>query len=371
MGREQCIIESSQQLPTELMVSPVSSYNEWDPLEEVIVGIVDEASFPTWHMALPPVLPEEQIDTFRRCSGKPFPAERVEAARKELDEFVHILEAEGVKVRRPDPIPQRRTYSTLDWTSTGMYAAMPRDALLVIGDEIIECPMAWRSRYFENLAYRPLLKEYFRHGAKWSAGPKPELTDAQYDERWTDFGDEGELRLVVTEFEPTFDAADFTRCGRDIIAQKSHVTNEFGIEWLRRHLGYEYRVHVFEFNDLHPMHIDATLVPLAPGKLLINPERVLNVPRLFKDWDVMAAPAPIIPDSHLLYMTSKWINMNILMLDEQRVIVERQDEPMIAAMKSFGLKPILCHFRNFNTFGGSFHCATLDVRRRGTLQSYF
>ncbi|MFI9719857.1 amidinotransferase [Streptomyces sp. NPDC052396] len=357
--------------PTDRPASPVSSYTEWDPLEEVIVGIVDGASFPGWHMALPPVLPAGMHETFRTRAGQPFPAEQVAAASAELEEFAHILEAEGVKVRRPEPIPQRREYSTLDWSSTGMYAAMPRDALLVIGEDIIECPMAWRSRYYESLAYRPLLKEYFHGGAKWSAGPKPELTDAQFDQEWTDPGEDGPQRLVVTEFEPTFDAADFTRCGRDIIAQKSHVTNDFGIEWLRRHLGDDYRVHVFEFNDQHPMHIDATLVPMAPGKLLIHPERVPEVPALFKGWDVMAAPAPVIPDSHPLYMTSKSINMNILMLDEQRVIVERQDQPMIDAMKKFGFTPIPCNFRNFNSFGGSFHCATLDVRRRGTLQSYF
>ncbi|WP_407285761.1 amidinotransferase [Streptomyces sp. BP-8] len=351
--------------------SPVCSYTEWDPLEEVIVGIVDEASFPTWHMALPPVLPGNQHATFRRNAGQPFPPEQVAAARAELEELVRILEGEGVTVRRPETIPQRTPYTTLDWTSTGMYAAMPRDAILVVGDDIIECPMAWRSRYYENLAYRPLLKEYFRGGAKWTAAPKPELTDEQFDQDWTDPGEDGPQRLVVTEFEPTFDAADFTRCGRDIIAQKSNVTNDFGIEWLRRHLGDEYRIHVFEFNDSHPMHIDATLVPMAPGKLLIHPERVPEVPQLFKGWDVMAAPAPVIPDTHPLYMTSKWINMNILMLDEERVIVEAQDEPMIAAMKKFGFQPIPCNFRHFNTFGGSFHCATADVRRRGTLQSYF
>ncbi|AOP46950.1 amidinotransferase [Streptomyces lydicus] len=351
--------------------SPVCSWTEWDPLEEVIVGIVDGASFPTWHEALPPVLPADQHETFRRNAGRPFPPEQVAAAQAELAELVHILEGEGVRVRRPEAIPQRTPYTTLDWTSTGMYAAMPRDAILVVGDDIIECPMAWRSRYYENLAYRPLLKEYFRGGAKWTAAPKPELTDAQFDQDWTDPGEDGPQRLVVTEFEPTFDAADFTRCGRDIIAQKSNVTNDFGIEWLRRHLGDAYRIHVFEFNDPHPMHIDATLVPMAPGKLLIHPERVTEVPALFKGWDVQAAPAPVIPDGHPLYMTSKWINMNILMLDEERVIVEAQDEPMIATMKKFGFTPIPCNFRNFNSFGGSFHCATVDVRRRGTLQSYF
>jgi glycine amidinotransferase len=350
---------------------PVSSYNEWDPLEEVIVGIVDDASFPGWHLSLPPVLPRHQVATFRRNAGTPFPAELVAAAARELAEFVRLLEGEGIVVRRPEPVPQRRTYRTLDWASTGMYAAMPRDALLVVGNEIIECPMAWRSRYYESLAYRPLLKRYFRGGARWSAAPRPELTDEQFDQDWTEPGAGEPARLVVTEFEPTFDAADFVRCGRDIIGQKSNVTNEFGIDWLRRHLGDDYRVHVFEFDDAHPMHIDATLMPVAPGKLLVNPERVPKVPRLFKDWDVMQAPPPVLPDSHPLYMTSKWINMNILMLDPQRVVVERQDEPMIDALRGFGLTPIPCDFRHFNSFGGSFHCATLDVRRRGTLESYF
>ncbi|WP_236650034.1 amidinotransferase [Kutzneria albida] len=301
-------------------------------------------------------------------AGQPFPAEQVAAAAAELDEFAHILECEGVTVRRPEPIPQDRPYRTLDWTSTGMYAAMPRDSLLVVGDQIIECPMAWRSRYYETLAYRPLLKEYFHGGARWTAAPKPELTDEQFDQDWVE---SDPVRLVVTEFEPTFDAADFVRCGRDIFAQRSNVTNDFGIEWLRRQLGEDYRVHVIEFADAHPMHIDATLVPLAPGKLLINAERVPEVPRQFRDWDVLAAPEPVIPDSHPLYLTSKWINMNLLVLDEQRVVVERQDEPMIAAMKEFGFTPILCDFRNFNSFGGSFHCATLDVRRSGALESYF
>lgn len=350
---------------------PVSSYNEWDPLEEVIVGIIDDASFPGWHLSLPPVLPRHHTALFQRSSGMPFPAELVAAAARELDEFVRLLDGEGVVVRRPEPISQRRTYRTLDWASTGMYAAMPRDSLLVVGDEIIECPMAWRSRYYESLAYRPLLKQYFRGGARWGAAPRPELTDEQFDQNWTEPGTGEPTRLVVTEFEPTFDAADFVRCGRDIIGQKSNVTNEFGIDWLRRHLGDDYQVHVFEFDDAHPMHIDATLMPVAPGKLLVNPERVAMVPRLFKDWDVMQAPPPVLPDSHPLYFTSKWINMNILMLDPQRVVVERQDEPMIAALRRFGLTPIPCNFRHFNSFGGSFHCATLDVRRRGTLESYF
>lgn len=351
--------------------SPVNAHNEWDPLEEVIVGVVDGAHVPPWHVTLRSTMPESQHRFFQANGGQPFPEEQIAAARRELEAFVHVLEAEGVKVRRPESVDQSKPFGAPGWSSTGLYAAMPRDVLLVFGEKIIECPLAWRSRYFETTAYRPLLKEYFQHGATWSAAPKPELKDDFYEHDWREPLPSEARRWVINEGEPTFEAADFIRCGRDIFAQLSNVTNAFGIEWLRRYLGDRYRIHVLEFDDPHAMHIDATLMPLAPGKLLINPERVLEVPRMFKSWDVFHAPTPTMPDSHPLYMTSKWINMNILMLDEERVVVERQDETMIERFKQWGFKPILCDFRNFNTFGGSFHCATLDVRRRGELQSYF
>ncbi|MFX1740020.1 amidinotransferase [Paraburkholderia sp. A1RI_3L] len=357
--------------PSYLQSCPVSAHNEWDSLEEVIVGVIDGACVPPWHVTLRATMPESQHGFYQANGGRPFPAEQIDAARRELEEFVHILEAEGVKVRRPEPADQSQPFGAPGWSSTGLYAAMPRDVLLVFGNEIIECPLAWRSRYFETAAYRPLLKEYFHCGAIWSAGPKPELKDAFYARDWREPRDGEPAQWAINEHEPTFEAADFIRCGRDIFAQMSNVTNAFGIEWLRRHLGERYRIHVLEFDDPHAMHIDATLMPLAPGKLLINPERVPEVPRMFRSWDVFHAPTPTMPDSHPLYMTSKWINMNILMLDEERVVVERQDETMIACFKRWGFKPIPCNFRHFNTFGGSFHCATLDVRRRGELQSYF
>lgn len=63
-----------------------------------------------------------------------------------------------------------------------MYAAMPRDILIVVGNEIIEAPMAWRARFFEYRAYRPLIKEYFKKGAKWTTAPKPTMADELYDQ---------------------------------------------------------------------------------------------------------------------------------------------------------------------------------------------
>ena len=351
----------------------VWSYTEWQPLEEVIVGVIDGAMFPPWHVSVAAPIPRHNRGLFRDRAGTTFPTEQVAAASRELEQFVDLLEGEGVRVRRPEPKNQLCEYGAPGWRSTGLYDAMPRDVLLILGDEILECPMAWRSRYYATSAYRPLLKEYFRAGARWTAAPKPELSDQLYDEAWADDSDDcrGGFHSVITEFEPAFDAADFTRCGRDIFCQRSHVTNEFGIEWLRRHVDGRFRVHVIEANDDHPMHIDATLLPLAPGKLLVNPERLPRVPAIFAGWDILCAPTPVISAQHPLYMSSNWLNMNLLSIDEDRVVVEEQDQPMIAALKDWGFTPIPCPFRNFNSFGGSFHCATLDVRRRGPLESYF
>lgn len=351
--------------------SPVSSYNEWDPLEEVVVGVVDGAAVPPWHVTLQATVPASQQSFFQRSGGRPFPQERIQAARRDLERFVDILEAEGVTVMRPDAADFSKPYSTPEWDSTGLYAAMPRDLLLVVGDEIIEAPMAWRSRYFEVHAYRRLLKDYFRRGARWTSAPRPQLSDELFDPAYEDPGEEGPFNSVITEFEPTFDAADFVRCGRDLFVQRSHVTNASGIEWLRRHLGRDYRVHEIEIRDTHPMHIDATFMPLAPGKLLVNAERIGRLPAMFRTWDILEAPEPCLAESHPMYMCSAWVNMNVLMLDEERVLVERGEERMIRALRDWGFTPIPCPFVDFYSFGGSFHCATLDVRRRGILQSYF
>ncbi len=361
----------------ETAACPVNSHNEWDPLEEVIVGRLEGATIPTSHLSVTYDVPAKLVPWFRLAGGLHYPRMLTGAAQRELDEFIHILEAEGVTVRRPDPIDWKRRVRTPDWESTGFCISCPRDGFLVIGDEIIETPMAWRCRYFEGYAYRSLFKEYFRNGARWTAAPRPQLLDDLYehDYRTPEAGEP--MRYVINEFEPVFDAADFVRCGRDLFVNKSNVTNDLGIEWLRRHLGERYRIHELESLCRNPMHIDSSFLPLAPGKVLVNPDYIdpRRLPGIFKSWDVLVAPRPDpFPRSEWrmrLSMCSAWISMNVLMLDPERVVVERTQTTLIRQLRDWGFKPIPCAFLNYAPFGGAFHCATLDVRRRGTLESYF
>ena len=213
---------------TKTLKSPVCSYNEWDPLEEIIVGRPENAHVPPLTVEVAATSYEHNHDFFVTNAGKPFPKEAMEKATAEVENFCEVLRQEGVTVRQPDVIDHGKEYSTPDFTSTGMYAAMPRDILMVVGEEIIEAPMAWRSRFFEYRAYRSILKEYFRQGAKWTTAPKPLMSDELYDFNYSRKVEERHKlaavgRFVTTEFEPCFDAADFIRAGRDIFVQRSQV----------------------------------------------------------------------------------------------------------------------------------------------------
>ncbi|MCP3959041.1 MAG: NarL family transcriptional regulator [bacterium] len=359
--------------------SVVNSHNEWDPLEEVIVGRVEGAAVPPFDVAVKANTYPRYWDFFERHGGEPFPEELVRAAAADLDELCTVLKGEGVTVRRPEVVDWSRRYETPDFASSGLYGAMPRDFMMVVGNEIIEAPMAWRSRFFEYRAYRELIKDYFQRGARWTAAPKPTMGDELYDADYPiDAVEErhalaAEGRFCTTEFEPCFDAADFTRMGRDIFVQRSQVTNRFGIEWMRRHLGDAYRLQVLRFEDPNPMHMDATFVPIGPGRVLVNPERPCLDLELFRrsGWEILTPPDSLIPADHPLYMSSRWLSMNVLMIDERRVLVEKHEEPTARMFEQLGIRPIRVGFRNFNSFGGSFHCATCDVRRRGELETYF
>ncbi len=243
----------------------VNSWNEWDPLKEVIVGSVRGAADMGYEPALSPYFRED--DPARAFRGGPVPREAVQGAERQIEAFAERLQALGVTVRRPDEMDQGVAAKTPDWEiASGRAIACPRDTLLVIGNEIIEAPMAQRGRYFEFRAYRSLIKDYFRAGARWTAAPKPLMTDALYDQARGPQASPFDIAdgPLLTDFEPAFDAACFARFGRDIFWQPDLVSNRFGADWLARHLGPQFRIHELRFREPMPVHIDATFCAGAP-----------------------------------------------------------------------------------------------------------
>ncbi|WP_245226007.1 amidinotransferase [Streptomyces smyrnaeus] len=362
------IEEKEETTPRATPQRSLNSCTEWDPLKEVVVGTLAGGVFPTWQDSMAHVVPETARAVFQERGGLPFPAAHLEAAEAELDTLAEVLTAEGVNVLRPAAMDHQQSFRTPAWESTGgLYAGMPRDLLMVVGDALIEAPMSWRCRHHEVDAFRSLIKSYFRRGARWLPAPRPQLVDELYRTPSGDRANGG--RWAVTEFEPVFDAADFLRFGTDVVAQRSHVTNQFGIDWVRRSLGEDFTVSVIETDDPHAMHIDATLAPLAPGKLLVHPERYVHCD-LFDGWEIRPAPQPTLPDSWPMYFCSPWVSMNVLSLDPETVVVERQELPLIEALTDWGFRCVPVDFRHVYSFGGSFHCVTLDTVREGGAHKY-
>jgi N-dimethylarginine dimethylaminohydrolase len=243
-----------------------------------------------------------------------------------------------------------------------MHALMPRDCIAVIGDRIVEAPMPMRARFYEVLPFRRLMREYFDQGAIWLSAPKPELPQETY------VYEPG--RSIVAELEPLFDAANLLRCGQDIFFNVSNTGNRAGAEWLRRALGSDFRIHEI---SICSDHVGTTLHILRPGLLLANSARLNpeKIPPQLKGWQIIWVDTP--EDDGYAFdwpRASVWVGMNILALAPDAIIVPSNQMVLIRQLERAGIDPIPARFRHGRTFGGGFHCCSLDVRRTGALETY-
>ncbi|MGA7883383.1 MAG: hypothetical protein WCC08_08000 [Terrimicrobiaceae bacterium] len=67
-----------------------------------------------------------------------------------------------------------------------------------------------------------------------------------------------------------------------------------------------YRVHEITHQCRTAMHVDSSFVPLAPGKVLVNPDYVdpAKLPRMFNSWEILIAPRPDPPSPFGLALSS-------------------------------------------------------------------
>ena len=343
---------------------PVHVHNEWDPLEEMIVGVPDFAQVPSPGPDLFAIEYHEHHGSMAEIPSGPYDARIIEETREDLAYIVQTLKDLGVKVRRPERNDHSRMYSTPEWQSNGEYNYAPRDVLLAIGDTIIETPMPLRSRLFEPYAYKSLLLEYFEQGANWISAPKPRLPDNTWN-----LPGQGP---ALANHEPLFDAANVLRAGRDIIYLVSCSGNRKGGQWLQRVLGSEYKVHLLE-GVYEGTHIDTTVTLLGPGKVLLNPGRIKaeNLPEVFRSWEVLWAPEMIDTGTVWPYpRASIWSGMNFFMVNPHLAVVNESQLPLMRLLEKNGIDVAPVPLRHCRTLSGNLHCITLDIRRRGTLESY-
>ncbi|MBF4615474.1 glycine amidinotransferase [Curtobacterium sp. VKM Ac-1376] len=372
---------------TDTSTTIVNSWNEWDPLEEIVVGRADNASFDPREPGYRPQIRGAAGSTEEFPSG-PKDAETIRKANRELDDLSSLLRERGVTVRRPTPTDFRVGARTPDFEVATQYCSVcPRDVMITLGNQVLEATMSRRARFFEYLPYRELVRQYWTEDRRmvWTAAPKPSMADSMYREEFWEHSREErfermhEFEFCVGQDEPVFDAADMTRMGRDIFVQESMTTNRPGIDWLQRELEPRgFRVHPVHFPlDLFPSHIDCTFVPLRPGLVLTNPDRPIREDEraFFADngWRFIDAPeASSTNDEMPRYcQSSRWLSMNLLSVSPETVICEESETALHDLLRSEGFEVLTIPFRNVYEFGGSLHCATWDVRRAGNREDYF
>ena len=388
------------------MAKIVNSWNDWDPLKYIVLGD------PTGSALTAPG-PDWQYNA--ASGGMPlgyygkFPQDMVDAAKEQQEGFKKIMEKRGIKVDRvtvPEAVKQQRPVVTPEWTQINLHNVNnPRDAFLPVGNEIMEAACSRRSRHYEHLALRPLFEQWFKEDPEfiWTAAPKPRLTDASYvNGYYYDFAftwDEAQRKekmlkgeYHLTEAEPMWDAADATRLGKDIIWQRSCVSNHAGVDWITRYLARRgLRVHPVQFdstkaNYWRPWHIDVVVIPVRPGLIMFCPDKEPITPGFaewFKrnDWEVVMAVRPTFDWKEDLTMSApyhgkglrgpNWIGMNTLSLSPREICVFDKETAYQEQLDKLGFEVIPVAYDKVYKFGGMLHCNTLDIYREGDCVDYF
>ena len=336
----------------------IYSTNEWDTLREVFVGNIENPNNPIKGKDIHCINYADRND-IRDVREGYYPRQVIEETQEDLEDLVSLLKSFGVSVKRPKTLNNSNSFSNGHWSTDGYYTYCPRDSVLIIDNNIIESPMALRSRYFETFSFRDDFIDYMKDGARWISAPKPRLFDDCYQR-------ENLNELTLTNTEPIFDAANILRCNNDILYLLSNTGNELGAQWLQNFLGNEYKVHVLR-NMYSYVHLDSTIALLRDGLCLLNPERVNedNLPEVLKSWDKIWCTDMVDIGYYPNYNNaSTWVGINLLSLNSNLVICDENQVELHKELYKNNVEVIPMKLRHARTLGGSFHCVTLDTYRR-------
>jgi N-dimethylarginine dimethylaminohydrolase len=301
----------------------ISTVDEWSPLKKIVVGSATHAN---WPVTDPVFSKESEKTTWTETPVPrgPVPQRIIDEANQDLDALATTLIGLGVEVVRPDPL----NFQTHD----GMYNYCPRDRFLVYGSTIVDPAMMYPCRDMELQCYHDIVDSADHY------------------------------RFMPRNEGMTLDAANVCRLGDKMLYLESASGNQKAYHWLCEQFP---DVTIELCNFYAGVHIDSTIVPLREGLVMLNGHRVGfdTVPKVFDGWHKIWVHDVVAQDFYRYPYASKWIAMNMLVINPQTVIVDRHQTELIKTLESHNMTVVPLELRHSRTLGGGFHCVTLDLHR--------
>jgi N-dimethylarginine dimethylaminohydrolase len=307
----------------------IKSFNEWDPLKRIVVGTASNANWPLYD----PVFKEEGKKTSwteTPVPSGPVPQHIINESNEDLNILATTLSNLGVCVERPTDM----NFVAHD----GMYNYCPRDRLIIHGSTIIDPAMMYPCR------------------------------DMEIECMWDIVQEADNVIKMPRNQGMVLDAANVLRLGPDkMLFLESASGNRAAYNWLCNQLP---TVDIELCNFYAGVHIDSTIVPLREGLVLLNASRVNSktCPKVFDGWTKIYVNDVVSQEFYQYPYASKWIALNMLIVNPHTVIVDKHQTDLIKILESQKFTVIPLELRHSRTLGGGFHCVTLDIVREHKYQ---
>jgi glycine amidinotransferase len=347
------------------------TYTEYDPLESVIVGDTYSPG---------------DVDHLLSNNTAQFNC-ILEETKQDLDHLADFLKQGNVEVLRPtlhryDPVKMPEFDVQLP-----MAPVVPRDALMVIGNTIIQTYTSYTDRYFDAVSYYPIFESMFRQGYRWVSQPPPMLINLNTEHDW--FVSDRTYKDKLSD-RVLWHTATMYRVGDAVIVNHEGPGSHTGLEWCRRELpeyrfinntgtrfrGFGHIDHGFiMIDDETVIHAGIDWVPeCLRNKQLIDVSDCLPALKLDRYAQDYAQARNKMDVDWLDKYLENWrgysqevcFDLNVLVIDRHNIVFARHLPDLFAKLKTLQIECHVIPQRHYLFWEGGIHCSTLDVKRKGS-----
>jgi N-dimethylarginine dimethylaminohydrolase len=317
------------------------AHHEWGTLREAVVGISPAEDFVVFHEESARWMSPEVADLARKNAGRRLldvDADWAKRCEQQVDALAERVAREAVIVHRPERLAdEKRTFLAPNGEGMQLFA---RDALIVVGDHLIEASLRLICRQRERYGLRPIVQQVVQQrGARWSSVPlgTPGCVDG-----------------------PFLEGGDTLLNGYEVYVGMSGCASDMaGIDWLQALLGATYRVIPVAMKS-NVLHLDCCLALVMPGLLVYCPDKLIDgLPMSLRSWDKIAVS---IDEANRLAT-------NGLILQEGRMIVDSDNSRVIDELRKRRVDVIPLPFDGPIRVGGGMRCAHHPLLRESALEA--